>query len=369
MAGVDQLIEQEVMQFRDALDVALQALHDEYDGEPQRRDEPFVMAASAVMERHYEDLGKTLLAATEAEPDPDYADAQVLRALSAEYYTLLRRLNDLPSRAGDASITQTAIDHLDQVRREIDGLAFVPRVQRRRGTAQSFEQGLHGTSEAAPTRHAVSSKTLEPNWKMYFDGHDTPQPMLWDNPAPEDDKPQGRPDPARGNNEVQVDIARSAGFPAGASGAAASAGTAASAWTGRRSPLEQARVVKSLAPRALNELDQVIAAMEQQRFNDALAAETLEALRQLHDAIGLLLAAANAKRPLDAAVSALGGHKDRLAQLLKHGAKVAIVAPAWTFGISHLLAMLMDTEVDTALVAGVYAAFIAEEFARAASKK
>jgi hypothetical protein len=90
---------------------------------------------------------------------------------------------------------------------------------------------------------------------------------------------------------------------------------ASSAWTGRVTSREQARVVLSLAPSAIQGVRNLLANQEKRLHNkppEALPGEDLQALRELHLALGNLIALAEQGDPLDETLTRLAGLKERV---------------------------------------------------------
>jgi hypothetical protein len=77
---------------------------------------------------------------------------------------------------------------------------------------------------------------------------------------------------------------------------------ASAAWTGRRTAAQQAQIVRSLVPAALDGVESLIAEQEHALHNggpaDAERAAALQALRSLHAALGELISFAEAGKPL-----------------------------------------------------------------------
>lgn len=83
--------------------------------------------------------------------------------------------------------------------------------------------------------------------------------------------------------------------------------TSSSAWTGKRSASEQIRIVRALAPAALQGVDELLSFHERTLHNggpvDPAQEEALKRLRELHKALGDLIEAADAERPLSGPLS------------------------------------------------------------------
>jgi hypothetical protein len=144
---------------------------------------------------------------------------------------------------------------------------------------------------------------------------------------------------------------------------------AASAWTGRRTLREQVAVVRGLAPIALAEVDALATLIEERRFNDPITADAVATLRELHRQIGELLEAVDRGNLTRDAVEAIERNRQRLVSLTVEGAKLAVVAPAMTFGIMHLLAWLSGVPVDSTLASAVYGTIVGADALKSLGKK
>lgn len=142
-----------------------------------------------------------------------------------------------------------------------------------------------------------------------------------------------------------------------------------SAWTGRRTIGEQVHVIRGIVPLASAELAALAEMVEQKRYNDPVTADAVACLRELHAQIGELLEAVDRGDWKKAAVVAIENNRRRLVGLLGQGAKIAIVAPAMTVGVIHLLALLTGVGIDTQLVGTVYASLLGADTLKALSTR
>lgn len=131
-----------------------------------------------------------------------------------------------------------------------------------------------------------------------------------------------------------------------------------SSWTGRPSLEMRVVEIRAMAPRVLDGLADLINLIEERRFNDPETADALEHLKQLHTELGALIEAIDMQRPLTTIVDAIRRHSDKLGNAVQGGAKLLTVAPALTFGVSHMLAWMFETKPDTTLVGAIYAAIV-----------
>ncbi|MCG7364373.1 hypothetical protein MHZ93_24265 [Roseomonas sp. ACRSG] len=143
-----------------------------------------------------------------------------------------------------------------------------------------------------------------------------------------------------------------------------------SSWTGRRTLGEQIQVVRSLTPLALAEIDALANLVEAHRFNDPVTADAVKCLRELHTQLGELLAAVDGGGSLTiAAVAAIEANRSKLIGYLQEGAKVAVVAPAMTLGVVHILAALSGITADSTMFSSVYAAILGAGVLKSIGKK
>lgn len=144
---------------------------------------------------------------------------------------------------------------------------------------------------------------------------------------------------------------------------------AASSWTGRRTLREQVAIVRGVAPLASRELDELASIIENKRFNDPITADAVRCLRDLHSQLGELIAAVDRGNLTRQAVEAIEGNRQRLAHYIGEGAKLAIVAPAMTFGIMHILAWITGVPTDSTLISTVFGTIVGADALKSFSKK
>ncbi|WP_448538392.1 hypothetical protein [Sphingobium yanoikuyae] len=132
-------------------------------------------------------------------------------------------------------------------------------------------------------------------------------------------------------------------------------------WTERPSLQSRVVMIKRLAPLVLNELSDLIERVEEKRFNDPETADALKNLKRLHNDVGLLISAIENQRPIATILGQIELHRDKLTQLVKRGAKVGMVAPAMTLGISNMLSWLCGLTLDSTMVSAVYVSLIGAE--------
>lgn len=144
---------------------------------------------------------------------------------------------------------------------------------------------------------------------------------------------------------------------------------AASAWTGRRTLREQVAIVREFGPIALRELDVLADAVEAKRFNDPITADAVKCLRELYAQLGDLLDAVDCGGLTREAVETIERNRMRLVTLTTEGAKLALVAPAMTYGIMHLLSWISGVPVDSTMVATVYGSVVGAEALKSFGKR
>jgi hypothetical protein len=135
-----------------------------------------------------------------------------------------------------------------------------------------------------------------------------------------------------------------------------SAATSSSQWTGRRSPEEQVRVVMKFAPLAQESVNILIAAIEEKRLNDPQTNEAIAGLRELHEALGALIALAQRGAPLEPVWEQIESSKGRVVEALKQGAKIMVVAPIVALGTATILGALSGFTVSENMVTALCAA-------------
>lgn len=143
----------------------------------------------------------------------------------------------------------------------------------------------------------------------------------------------------------------------------------ASSWTGRRTIKEQVAIVRSLAPVALREIDELASIVESKRFNDPITADAVQCLREIHRELGELISAIDRGAMTREAVEAIEANRQRLIHYIGEGAKLTMVAPTMTFGIMHVLAWLTGVPIDTTLVSSVFGSIVAADALKSFNKK
>ncbi len=144
---------------------------------------------------------------------------------------------------------------------------------------------------------------------------------------------------------------------------------AASSWTGVRTIREQVAIVRSLAPVALREIDELASLVESKRFNDPITADAVQCLRELHRQMGELISAIDRGGMTRAAVEAIEANRQKLVHYVSEGAKLTMVAPTMTFGIMHVLAWMTGVPIDSTLVSTVFGAIVGADALKSFNKK
>jgi hypothetical protein len=144
---------------------------------------------------------------------------------------------------------------------------------------------------------------------------------------------------------------------------------ASSSWTGRRTIREQVAIVRGVAPVALRELDELASLVESKRFNDPITADAVQCLRELHRQLGELIDAIDRGGMTRHAVEAIEANREMLVRYMGEGAKLAIVAPAMTYGIMHILAWITGVPVDSTLVSAVFGTIVGADALKSFNKK
>ena len=72
----------------------------------------------------------------------------------------------------------------------------------------------------------------------------------------------------------------------------------------------------------------------------------------------LCLTVVGTEGPISKILAQIEQHRDKLTQLVKRGAKVGMVAPAMTLGISNMLSWLCGLPPDSTMVSAVYVSLI-----------
>lgn len=134
--------------------------------------------------------------------------------------------------------------------------------------------------------------------------------------------------------------------------------TPAHLWTGRPTLRDRLIVARSAAPLLVIELDTLIAVVEGERLNDMETAQALDVLKALHRDLGALINELDS-RAGEKLLSDIAQKHANLISLIKRGAKIGVVAPALTIGISHLLAGLTGAAIDSTMVSTIFASIVA----------
>ena len=143
---------------------------------------------------------------------------------------------------------------------------------------------------------------------------------------------------------------------------------ASSSWTGRRTIREQVAIVRGLAPVALREVDALASLVESKRFNDPVTGDAIQCLRELHQQIGELISAIDRGSMTRQAVESIEANRQRLAHLLKEGAKLTMVAPTMTYGTMHVLAWISGVPIDSTLVSTVFGSIVGADALKSLGK-
>jgi hypothetical protein len=69
------------------------------------------------------------------------------------------------------------------------------------------------------------------------------------------------------------------------------------------------------------------------------------------------------------AVEAIEANREMLVRYMGEGAKLAIVAPAMTYGIMHILAWITGVPVDSTLVSAVFGTIVGADALKSFNKK
>lgn len=136
---------------------------------------------------------------------------------------------------------------------------------------------------------------------------------------------------------------------------------ASASWTGRRSLQDQVQVIMAFGPMASDSVQQLASAIEQRRLNDPATATSLEALRELHSALGELISAAVEAQPLEALWRRVELTKEKLTGAVWDGAQVMLVAPALAMGTATILSFLSGFPVSEGMVTALCATGMTKE--------
>lgn len=143
----------------------------------------------------------------------------------------------------------------------------------------------------------------------------------------------------------------------------------ASKWTGRRTVRQQTLVIRQLVPLALDEIDQLASLLESKRYNDEESADEIRCLRELHTALGELLAMVERGKLSREAVAALEARRLQILDMAQKGAKMFVVAPVLAAGLVQVLSFLNGVAVDTTLIAAALSVTAGPDVAAAIHSK
>jgi hypothetical protein len=136
-----------------------------------------------------------------------------------------------------------------------------------------------------------------------------------------------------------------------------------SSWTGRQSLDEQLAVIRAYAPVAAGGAAELIEAIRAARLNDPSAEATLRALKDLHSALGALIAQADAGFPrhgLQFAWETFERKKGKLVDAIEGGAQAILVAPTVAFGTATVLSLISGEPITGEMLAILTAAIMAK---------
>jgi hypothetical protein len=118
----------------------------------------------------------------------------------------------------------------------------------------------------------------------------------------------------------------------------------------------------------MSEIDNLVQTVEGFRFNDEETQKALELLRSLHSDLGLLIEAVESNQA-SGILDRIGRKNEKIRGLVASGAKIAVVAPALTIGISHFLSALTGVPLDSTMVSTVFGSMVAMPFVERAVRK
>lgn len=144
-------------------------------------------------------------------------------------------------------------------------------------------------------------------------------------------------------------------------------GIASAGWTGRRTPAEQVRIVRAFAAPAIAAAEQLCAAIEDKRRNDPADQEALKVLKELHHAIGDLIAHAERGEIGDALWRAYESQKGRLNAALTKAATWTVCAPI-AVGLCEFLGWLSGNEPTGEMATAIYVGLIGSDAVMTAKK-
>lgn len=181
---------------------------------------------------------------------------------------------------------------------------------------------------------------------------------------------ESQPEQAKSDEELQsIDEMGGPFDPDADSDTPSGDGIAASSWTGRLSNEEQITIVKRVGPVASACVRDLIDAIEAKRLNDPEVQDTLEQLRDLHQALGELIKLAEAGKPLTQIMEVIEARKEKIADSIKGGAQVMLVAPAVAYGTSFVLSLLTGFPMSDNMVTGLCAAVMGKDALIALAKR
>ena len=205
----------------------------------------------------------------------------------------------------------------------------------------------------------------------------TGQPAQFTHPLRANDLSTGSPEVGR----PEVKIVEAVGTAAGAGGAvgvghalrvddATSASTMDSPTLTARPPATPRarrkirkttkRSVSSFAPTTRTLVDKLIQNLNAQRHNDNPTGELLDALRELHGALGDLIARAETGAQLEPAAKVVARLEAHVGRTIRKGAKIGSFL-AETALLSIMMSMVLGMPVDSTMAAGVMAYIAAKE--------
>lgn len=131
-----------------------------------------------------------------------------------------------------------------------------------------------------------------------------------------------------------------------------------SAWTGNFNAEDQLRTIRAIAPKAISEIENLVYQVESYRFNDDETENCLNVLRSLHEDLGILINIIEAKKQKPI-LKRIARKNDKVRRLILSGAKIGLVSPALTIGISHMLSAITGVPIDSTMVSTVFATMVA----------
>jgi hypothetical protein len=119
----------------------------------------------------------------------------------------------------------------------------------------------------------------------------------------------------------------------------------------------------------LREIDALTSLVESERFNDPVTADAIQCLRELHKQLGDLISAPDHNGMTRQAKERIEEKRQQIAHYVKEGTNLAVVAPAMTFGIMHILAWLTGVPIDSTLVSSVFGTIVGADTPKSFNKK